>query len=214
MILDVILGLFKAPNFWCYLIAYLLGAVPFGLLIGKYFGKVDIKSAGSGSIGATNVLRVLKETDPKKAKILAILTVVCDALKGVVPILVARAMGFDENVLWGMAVFAVVGHCFSPYLGFSGGKGVATGAGVLACFVPIELIIALVVWFIVGKVLKISSVASLSAALALIVASYIFHADMPAIHTHAPIFIIVFIVFYKHIPNIARLLRGEEKRVI
>ncbi|MBP3224214.1 MAG: glycerol-3-phosphate acyltransferase, partial [Campylobacter sp.] len=91
---------------------------------------------------------------------------------------------------------------------------VATGAGVLACFVPIELIIALVVWFIVGKVLKISSVASLSAALALIVASYIFHADMPAIHTHAPIFIIVFIVFYKHIPNIARLLRGEEKRVI
>ncbi|MDA3048710.1 glycerol-3-phosphate 1-O-acyltransferase PlsY [Campylobacter sp. JMF_01 NE2] len=214
MIKGIILGLLAASNFWCYLVAYFLGAVPFGLLIGKYFGKVDIKSAGSGSIGATNVLRVLKETDPKKAKILAILTVVCDALKGVVPILVARAMGFDENVLWGMAVFAVVGHCFSPYLGFSGGKGVATGAGVLACFVPIELIIALVVWFIVGKVLKISSVASLSAALALIVASYILHADMPAIHTHAPIFIIVFIVFYKHIPNIARLLRGEEKRVI
>ncbi|MDA3058166.1 glycerol-3-phosphate 1-O-acyltransferase PlsY [Campylobacter sp. VBCF_05 NA6] len=214
MIKGIILGLLAASNFWCYLVAYFLGAVPFGLLIGKYFGKVDIKSAGSGSIGATNVLRVLKETDPSKAKILAILTVVCDALKGVVPILVARAMGFDENVLWGMAVFAVVGHCFSPYLGFSGGKGVATGAGVLACFVPIELIIALVVWFIVGKVLKISSVASLSAALALIVASYILHADMPAIHTHAPIFIIVFIVFYKHIPNIARLLRGEEKRVI
>ena len=214
MIKSVILGLLIASNFWCYFVAYLIGAIPFGLLIGKFFGGVDIKSQGSGSIGATNVLRVLKESDPKKAKILAIATVACDALKGAVPILIARALGFDENVLWAMAVFAVVGHCFSPYLGFNGGKGVATGAGVLACFVPIELLIAFAVWFVVGKVLKISSVASLAAALALIIASYVIHPNMPAINTHAPIFIIVFIIFYKHIPNIKRLIRGEEKRVI
>lgn len=213
-ILGILYRTFKAPNFWCYFAAYLIAAIPFGLLIGRYLGGVDIKSEGSGSIGATNVLRVLKTRDPKKAKKLAILTVACDALKGVLPILIARALGFDENVLWSMAVFAVLGHCFSPYLKFNGGKGIATGAGVLACFIPIELIIALAVWFVVGKTVKISSVASLAAALALVIASYVIHPQMPAINTHAPIFLIVFIVFYKHAPNIARLLKGEEKRVV
>ena len=200
-ILEFLLSIVTAPNFWCYFAAYLIAAIPFGLLIGR-------------SIGATNVLRVLKTRDPQKAKKLAILTVVCDALKGVLPILIARALGFDENVLWSMAVFAVLGHCFSPYLKFNGGKGIATGAGVLACFIPIEIVIALAVWFVVGKTVKISSVASLAAALALVVASYVIHPQMPAINTHAPIFLIVFIVFYKHAPNIARLLKGEEKRVV
>ena len=213
-ILEFLLSIVTAPNFWCYVAAYLIAAIPFGLLIGRYLGGVDIKSEGSGSIGATNVLRVLKTRDPQKAKKLAILTVVCDALKGAAPILIARALGFDPNVLWGMAVFAVLGHCFSPYLKFNGGKGIATGAGVLACFIPIELIIALAIWFVVGKAVKISSVASLAAALALVIASYLIHPQMPGINTHAPIFLIVFIVFYKHAPNIARLLRGEEKRVV
>ena len=213
-ILEFLLSIVTAPNFWCYVAAYLIAAIPFGLLIGRYLGGVDIKSEGSGSIGATNVLRVLKTRDPQKAKKLAILTVACDALKGAAPILIAQALGFDQNVLWGMAVFAVVGHCFSPYLKFNGGKGIATGAGVLACFIPIELIIALAVWFVVGKTVKISSVASLAAAFSLIAASYAIHPQIPVINTHAPIFVIVFIVFYKHIPNIVRLFKGEEKRVV
>lgn len=203
-----------SENLIWYLAAYLLGGVPFGLLFGKIFGKVDITQAGSGSIGATNVLRVLKECDPKLAKKLAIMTVAADALKGVVPILIARAFGVEESVLWAMAVLSVIGHCFSPFLKFEGGKGIATGAGVIACFLPIEIIIALAVWFVVGKVLKISSVASLAALGALIVASYILHSDMSGIHSHAPLLIIAFIVIYKHLPNIKRLLSGEEKRVI
>ena len=201
-------------NLICYLIAYLLGGVPFGLIFGKIFGKVDITKSGSGSIGATNVLRVLKRENPKLAKKIAVLTVAADALKGVAPILIARAYGIDESVLWMMATLSVVGHCFSPFLKFEGGKGIATGAGVIACFLPLEIAIALATWFIVGKTLKISSVASLAALGALIAASFILHPDMSGIHSHAPLLIIAFIVVYKHAPNIKRLIVGEEKKVI
>ncbi|AII14125.1 acyl phosphate:glycerol-3-phosphate acyltransferase [Campylobacter iguaniorum] len=202
-------------NIIAYAVAYLIGAIPFGLILAMVFGKTNIAKEGSHSIGATNVLRVMKESNPKLAKRLAVLTVVCDALKGLVPMIIAKAF-FDlsDQTIWTMAVLAVLGHCFSPYLKFEGGKGIATGAGVLAYFLPIELICALVVWFIVGKVLKISSLASLLALLTLIVASFVFHYDMPVINTHAPIFIIAFVVVYKHLPNIKRLLCGAERRVI
>jgi len=143
-----------------------------------------------------------------------VLTVAADALKGVAPILIARAYGIDESVLWMMATLSVVGHCFSPFLKFEGGKGIATGAGVIACFLPLEIAIALATWFIVGKTLKISSVASLAALGALIAASFILHPDMNGIHSHAPLLIIAFIVVYKHAPNIKRLIVGEEKKVI
>ncbi|EAK9945747.1 glycerol-3-phosphate 1-O-acyltransferase PlsY [Campylobacter lari] len=201
-------------NLIIYLLAYLIGAIPFGLLLAQIFAKTNIKNAGSKSIGATNVLRVVKESDPKLAKTLAVATIVLDALKGIIPILVAKFLGYDENILWTMAVLAVFGHCFSPYLKFEGGKGVATGAGVLAVFLPFEIISAVLTWFIIGKVFKISSLASLGALVVLIITSFIFHFDMPMINTHAPIFIIAFIVIYKHIPNILRLIGKQECKVI
>lgn len=202
-------------NLIAYLVAYLIGAVPFGLLFGLLFGGINIKKSGSKSIGATNVLRVIKQSNPALAKKLAILTVVFDALKGVIPILVGKFIfELDIATLWAMGVLAVVGHCFSPYLMFEGGKGIATGAGVLAYFLPLELMIAVVAWFITGKVLKISSLASLIALLAMVVSSFIFHYDAPEINTHAPILIIAFIVVYKHMPNIKRLLSGSEGKVI
>ncbi|EAJ6142615.1 glycerol-3-phosphate 1-O-acyltransferase PlsY [Campylobacter lari] len=201
-------------NLIIYLLAYLTGAIPFGLLLAQIFAKTNIKNTGSKSIGATNVLRVVKESDPKLAKTLAVATIVLDALKGIIPILVAKILGYDENILWTMAVLAVFGHCFSPYLKFEGGKGVATGAGVLAVFLPFEIISAVLAWFIIGKVFKISSLASLGALAVLIITSFIFHYDMPVINTHAPIFIIAFIVIYKHIPNILRLIGKQECKVI
>lgn len=201
-------------NIIAYAVAYLLGGIPFGLILAKIFGNVNIQNEGSKSIGATNVLRVLKQKDPKLAKKIAVLTVVCDVLKGVLPILIAKSIGLAPATLWAMAVFSVVGHCYSPFLKFEGGKGVATGAGVLAIFLPLEIIIALAVWFVVGRVLKISSLASLAALIALIVSSFIIHPQMPDIDSHAPIFIIAFIVFYKHIPNIKRLFSGQESKVI
>ncbi|AKJ52992.1 glycerol-3-phosphate acyltransferase [Campylobacter lari] len=201
-------------NLIIYLLAYLIGAIPFGLLLAQIFAKTNIKNVGSKSIGATNVLRVVKESDPKLAKTLAVATIVLDALKGIIPILVTKFLGYDENILWTMAVLAVFGHCFSPYLKFEGGKGVATGAGVLAVFLPFEIISAVLAWFIIGKVFKISSLASLGALVVLIITSFIFHYDMPVINTHAPIFIIAFIVIYKHIPNILRLIGKQECKVI
>ncbi|MCR8679156.1 MULTISPECIES: glycerol-3-phosphate 1-O-acyltransferase PlsY [Campylobacter] len=202
-------------NLIAYLLAYLIGAVPFGLLFGLLFGGVNIKKSGSKSIGATNVLRVIKQDNPALAKKLAILTIICDALKGILPILIGQfVFNLDISTLWVMGVLAVVGHCFSPYLMFEGGKGIATGAGVLAYFLPVELIIAVTVWFITGKVLKISSLASLFALLAMVVSSFILHYDMPHINTHAPVLIIAFVVVYKHLPNIKRLLSGAESKVI
>ncbi|AJD02765.1 acyl phosphate:glycerol-3-phosphate acyltransferase [Campylobacter lari CCUG 22395] len=201
-------------NLIIYLLAYLIGAIPFGLLLAQIFAKTNIKNAGSKSIGATNVLRVVKESDPKLAKTLAVATIILDALKGIIPILVAKFLGYDENILWTMAVLAVFGHCFSPYLKFEGGKGVATGAGVLAVFLPFEIMSAVLAWFIIGKIFKISSLASLGALVVLIITSFIFHYDMPVINTHAPIFIIAFIVIYKHIPNILRLIGKQECKVI
>ncbi len=197
-------------NVQFFIAAYLVGGIPFGLLLAKKFAGVDIKSSGSGSIGATNVLRVVKETNPSLAKKLGIATLALDALKGVLVLAVAYFMGLSEATLWGIAVLAVIGHCFSPYLNFEGGKGVATGMGVMMFLLPMETLIALVVWAIAAKTIKISSLSSLTGVLALMIASFILHPEM----AHAPALIIGFILFYKHIPNIIRIIKGEEKRVI
>ena len=201
-------------NVQFYILGYLVGGIPFGLLLAKLFTGKDIREGGSGSIGATNVLRVLKESNPKLAKKLAITTVVLDALKGIVLLGIAHVVGLGVETLSAIAIFAVIGHCYSPYLKFEGGKGVATGAGVLLVMLPIETLIAFITWFVVGKVLKISSLSSLLALSALIISSFIIHPDLDGIKTHAPIFIIAFMIVYKHIPNIIRLFQGKECKVI
>lgn len=217
----------KSPNLAIYLGAYLLGSVPFGLLLGKIFAKVDIKALGSKSIGATNVLRVVKEHDPKLAKRLAVATFVLDFLKAAVPIFVLKMLGFDANMLWSVGVFAVLGHCFSAYLSLNGGKGVATGAGVMGVLLPLHLAIALVVWFVVGKVFKISSLASLGALLTFLIALFFLPSSISiagnaeftipsteAINTYAPVLLICTIIIYRHIPNIKRLLSRQECKVV
>lgn len=193
-----------------FIVAYLIGAIPFGLLLAKKYAGVDVKSSGSGSIGATNVLRVVKQSNPALAKKLGAATLLLDALKGVLVLAVAYFYGVSEATLWGISVLAVLGHCYSPYLGFEGGKGVATGMGVMMFMLPLETIIALIVWALGAKFIRISSLSSLTALGALVVASFIIHPDM----AHAPVIIIGFVLLYKHIPNIIRLLKGEEKRVV
>jgi len=197
-------------NVQFFIAAYLVGGIPFGLLLAKKFAGVDVKASGSGSIGATNVLRVVKESNPALAKKLSIATLALDALKGVLVLLVAWAMGMSESTLWAIAVLAVLGHCFSPYLNFEGGKGIATGMGVMMFMLPYETLIALVVWGVLAKTLKISSISSLSGVAALLIASFFIHPEM----AHAPVVFIVFILYYKHIPNIVRVVKGEEKAVV
>ena len=199
-------------NLLFYLIAYLVGGIPFGYLLAKQYG-INVKAHGSGNIGATNVLRVLKEFKPQIAKKVAGLTLAFDALKGAIIILIAKFMGMSLETQYSIAVFAVIGHCFSPFLKFEGGKGVATTAGVMMVLLPIEAIIGLAVWFIMAKTLKISSISSLTGILVGIASSYFIHPNLFD-GSHAPLVIIGFIVFYKHIPNIVRLIKGEEKRVV
>ena len=148
-------------NVQFYLAAYLLGGIPFGLILAKLFAGVNITDAGSGSIGATNVLRVVKETNPALAKKLGAATLALDALKGIAVVLAAKYFGLSESVQWLVAVLAVIGHCFSPYMWFEGGKGVATGMGVMAVMLPIPTAIALLVWGIAAKTISISSLSSM-----------------------------------------------------
>ncbi|EAK2873718.1 glycerol-3-phosphate 1-O-acyltransferase PlsY, partial [Campylobacter upsaliensis] len=175
---------------------------------------VDIKNQGSKSIGATNVLRVVKEANPNLAKKLAIATIILDFAKAFIPLMVLKFLNYDLNLLWSVAVLTIFGHCFSLYLFFEGGKGIATGAGAMAVLLPLEVLSAFVLWLVVGKVFKISSLASLMGLLAFITTSFVFNYNMPVIDTHAPVFIIAFIILYKHLPNIKRLLFKEECKVI
>ncbi len=197
-------------NVQFFIAAYLVGGIPFGLLLAKKFAGVDVKASGSGSIGATNVLRVVKETNPALAKKLGIATLALDALKGVAVLAAGYYAGVSESTLWAIAVLAVVGHCFSPYLNFEGGKGIATGMGVMMFMLPYETLIALVVWGIAAKTIRISSISSLTGVAALLIASFIIHPEL----AHTPVVFIVFILYYKHIPNIIRVIKGEEKRIV
>jgi len=207
------MDLLTNQNILLYLAAYLIAGIPFGYILAKQFAGVDIKTAGSGNIGATNVLRVVKEQDPKLAKKLGAATLFLDAIKGVLVILVAKMLGAPEGVLWTIAVLAVVGHCFSAFLFFEGGKGVATGFGVLLVMMPIPALIAIVVWLGAAKGLKISSLSSLIGLLAFIIASYVMYPEVAGIGSHAPIWIIALVITYKHIPNIVRLFNKEESVV-
>jgi glycerol-3-phosphate acyltransferase PlsY len=201
-------------NIQLYLAAYLIAGIPFGYLLAKLFAGVDIKTEGSGNIGATNVLRVLKTRDPALAKKLGAATLFLDAIKGVVVILAAKALGAEPSTLWTLAVLSVWGHCFSVFLNFEGGKGVATGFGVLLLLLPWPTLIALAAWALAAKTIKISSLSSLIALATLLIASYLLYPDgIPGIGTHAPVWIIAITIFYKHIPNLIRLFKKEEAPV-
>lgn len=200
-------------NILFFLVAYLAGSIPFGLLLAKIFAKVNIKEQGSRSIGATNVLRVVKQTNPKLAKKLSIATVILDALKGTLVLLIAMALDASTSTLWAIGVLAVLGHCYSIFLNLEGGKGVATGLGIFLVLIPIPTLIGAAVWFIFGKVLKISSLSSLFGLTAVIISALFLNNGL-GVGSNAPMYIIAFIVYYKHLPNIIRLIKGEEKRVI
>ncbi|MCT7594640.1 glycerol-3-phosphate 1-O-acyltransferase PlsY [Aliarcobacter butzleri] len=200
-------------NIVFYLLAYLIGSIPFGLILAKTFAGVDIKSQGSKSIGATNVLRVVKQTNPSLAKKLGIATVLLDALKGTLVLLVGMHYGVSNETLWAIAVLAVLGHCYSIYLGLEGGKGVATGLGVYIVLIPYSTLIGAVVWIVCAKVLKISSLSSLLGLIAAVISAIFIYNDL-GINSNIPMYLIAFIILYKHIPNIVRLIKGQESKVI
>ena len=193
-------------------IAYIVGSIPFGLILAKQFAGVNVQESGSKSIGATNVLRVVKQTNPSLAKKLGAATVILDALKGAIIVMIGMAYGLEDSTLWGIAVLSVVGHCYSIFLGLEGGKGVATGLGVFLVLIPVPALIGAVVWGFSAKVLKISSISSLIGLVAVVIA-VIYMQNGLTVYSNAPVYIITFVIFYKHIPNIIRLFTGKEQKV-
>jgi len=183
------------------LLGYLFGSIPFGLLLTKAAGKGDIRNIGSGNIGATNVLRT-------GSKGLAAATLLFDALKGAVAVLLAARFGGGEAVMWA-GIGAVLGHTFPVWLRFNGGKGAATSYGVLiAAAWPVGLA-AGAVWLLVAALARMSSLAALASfAAAPLLAAVL--AD-PTIVKLA--LVIAVLVFIRHHQNIRRLLAGTEPRI-
>ncbi|TPG15461.1 glycerol-3-phosphate 1-O-acyltransferase PlsY [Sphingomonas oligophenolica] len=181
-------------------LGYFLGAIPFGVLLTRAFGAGDLRTIGSGSIGATNVLRTGR-------KGLAAATLVLDLLKGAAAVWLTRWLFPGNEVLAAAAVF--VGHCYPVWLGFKGGKGVATLMGiVLALYWPLGVVYA-AVWLGLLATLRISSVAGMVAAFSTPVAAALFNRfDYVLL-----LLVLALIVLWKHGDNIERLLAGTEPRL-
>ncbi|WP_432409001.1 glycerol-3-phosphate 1-O-acyltransferase PlsY [Wukongibacter sp. M2B1] len=184
------------------IISYLIGSIPFSLLTAKYLGGIDIRNYGSGNTGATNVFRTLG----KKAGAVAFLG---DFLKGfIVAIIVRNLIGIDVAVI--CSFFAILGHCYPVFLGFKGGKGVATGAGTVFALYPIVGLILVFIFILIVSFSRIVSLASISAAVLFPILSYF-------MNTHKyflvfSIFIGLFVV-YRHKANIRRLISGNESKI-
>ncbi|MBX7493503.1 glycerol-3-phosphate 1-O-acyltransferase PlsY [Qipengyuania sp. 1NDW9] len=185
---------------WAALLGYAFGSIPFGLILAKLAGKGDIRQQGSGNIGATNVLRT-------GSKGLAAATLLLDLAKGLVPVLIAWNL-FWQEVGW-TALFAVIGHCFPVWLGFKGGKGVATNAGVAFGLAwPLGVVYA-VVWLGMLAITRISSVAGMSAVVATaLAAAYFQWWTMVKVLS-----LIAVLVIWLHRENIKRLAAGTEPKV-
>jgi len=188
--------------------AYLLGSIPFGLLFTRLFGGGDVRKAGSGNIGATNVARVA-------GPVPAVLTLIFDFAKGAAPVWLAGRLT-EESAMWmvSAALGAILGHCFPVWLKFRGGKGVATAAGAFCALSPAALLGSVILFLLVLFFWRYVSLASISATAAMPLLIYILWAP-----GHAPPLSITFgalasavIIIYKHDANIQRLVQGEEPK--
>lgn len=186
------------------IIGYLIGAIPFGLVIGKMAG-VDVRTQGSRNIGATNVNRVL-------GKKLGIVTLICDCLKGFLPMYGAAALlpesTSKELIVALTGLLAVLGHMFPVYLQFRGGKGVATGMGVFIYLSAPAILLSLAVFLVIVAVTGFVSAGSLAAAGLIPLWLYLLGASKITIGTAA---CIALLIWFKHHENISRLLQGTEK---
>lgn len=214
MATDIVIGIaHQIPTIIPCLIAYLIGSIPFGLLLTRMFGHGDIRKIGSGNIGTTNVLR----TGSKK---LAALTLLLDAVKGAIATQILHqiylslesdgsVITYDYQSGLMLGLFAILGHCFPIWLKFKGGKGVATALGTLLAAVPYAGLAACAAWIITAKVSKISSLSALIAvAVAPFVTFFYYGENAAEICT-----LITVLVWVRHKDNIKRLLQGEEPKI-
>ncbi len=195
-------------HWWIPLLAYLLGSVPFGFLIAKVRGSGDIRSAGSGNIGAANVTRVVGPAA-------GLMTLLLDAGKGYLAVwLAARVTDEDATAMVVAALAAIMGHLFPVWLGFRGGRGVATSVGVFLPICWMAVLAALVIWFVVLLFWRYVSLSSVTAAASLPLLIYLLYAP-----GHAPPLVVsvgatlaAVMIVVRHRPNIERLIAGTEPR--
>lgn len=183
-------------------ISYLCGSIPFGWIFIKVFKKTDIRASGSGNIGATNAVRV-------GGKLIGFFTLIFDAFKGVLAILITQAISSGDLALCLSALLAVLGHMFPIWLKFKGGKGVATTIAAITYLAPLLGIAGIATWLMVFATTRISSLAALVMMLVITFAA-IFTYD---IYISGLLVILTILIFAKHIANIKRLLKGEELRI-
>ena len=210
MIFDQIFLIFLS---FFFIFGYFVGSIPFGLILTKAYGLGDIRKIGSGNIGATNVLR----TGNKK---IALMTLLLDGIKGAFAIFITRE-AFNYEILTNLindiiffecvvGVAAVIGHCFPIWLKFKGGKGVATGFGIILCFDLLVGILSLITWLLIIKFFKVSS---LSALVSYFFIPIFIFLNSPENNIFISSIIISCICFFKHRENIKRLLTGSEPKI-
>jgi glycerol-3-phosphate acyltransferase PlsY len=188
------------------LIGLLAGAIPFGYLAGRTMQGIDLRTVGSGGTGATNVLRTLGTRASATVLVL-------DFLKGLLPVLAARWLGLDTWWIAAVAVATVVGHCWSPFIGFKGGKGVATGGAAAIALFPPVLIVVPVVLLIIWRTRYVSLGSLSGAVLAVMLAAGVAAAGQIPWATVVAIAAIAAIIVFRHRENIVRLRSGNERKL-
>ncbi len=185
-------------------LAFLSGSIPFGYFVAKSRG-VDIKNTGSGNIGATNVFRSV-------GKLYGILVLLLDMIKGILPVFIYMYV-INNTIYPGIvALFAILGHIFTPWLGFKGGKGVATTVGVFLMLSPISMLISLVVWLLIFLTTKYVSLASILLSITLPLTYFLLHRSNIDFSILALALLLTVIIFLTHTGNIKRLLKGKERK--
>jgi glycerol-3-phosphate acyltransferase PlsY len=195
------------------IVAYLLGSIPFGLILVRIFRKQDIREHGSGNIGATNVIR-------SGSKGLGAVTFLLDAAKGLIAVLFAWQFGLHthqtqlqaQNLAATAAVCAILGHIYTVWLQFKGGKGVATGFGVFLGIAPLSALVALIAFILVFAISRYVSLASIVAAIVFPLAALLRHHEPLTPFMIAVVILLPLLIIVKHHANIRRLLAGTEYR--
>lgn len=181
--------------------AYLIGSIPSGLLLGKAYG-IDVRKEGSGNIGATNLYRTVGRN-------VGIITLICDCLKGLLPVLFIKSSSFHPEFAAWVGLAAFCGHVFSVFMKFKGGKGVATALGVFLALAPLAVSIAIALFVLLMVMWRYVSLGSISAAAAMPIAVYLLGGSR---EVTLITFIIALIVIIRHHENIKRLLAGTENK--
>jgi glycerol-3-phosphate acyltransferase PlsY len=187
--------------------AYVVGGIPFAFLVGRVFFRTDIRKHGSGNVGATNVYRTF-------GPVPAIAVLLLDMAKGYVPVTVAAAVapaGWEDWTMIAASMAAVLGHSFTPFLGLSGGKGVATAAGTLLRLTPLSVAVLLPVFVLIAAPTGIISAGSIAIAVLYPVSVLVFYSGRTPLILFA--FAAAALVLWRHRANMVRIARGEEKRL-